>query len=296
MRTYHHLLSRLLIVMLGLSVGVSNAQHYTIPHASGGYGGKTMSAPKQTGGSTAPAGYGSGRTAAQIKASPQPVTVMPGANIPANIQPRQVPAYAAPTANTIRMPLNPYQAGQGYIKSHPVQYGQPAVGRAPVKPFSEISPTPVISPYMNLYRRDNVSGIDNYNFYVRPALQAQQEKEQLRRELNALEAQNSALQPTLVPPTGATYGEINYGTVSGNRTGVYQAPGAHYGFNPNPPSVYTPPQPIAPLTMPGLPSVTVTPQIPAVQTPNQEQPENKKSENIDEEEETETLGPQPRYR
>ncbi len=53
------------------------------------------------------------------------------------------------------------------------------------KPFSDYRPSSPISPYMNLYRF-NPSGIDNYNLFVRPALEQQSFNRQAGAELRTL--------------------------------------------------------------------------------------------------------------
>lgn len=60
------------------------------------------------------------------------------------------------------------------------------------KPFSSYSPKPGVSPYMNLFRTDNFSGIDNYNLYVRPTMRQQQTNRQTRTELNSLRSNSGA--------------------------------------------------------------------------------------------------------
>jgi hypothetical protein len=51
------------------------------------------------------------------------------------------------------------------------------------KPFSNYSPAPTVSPYMNLFREDLDGNSDfNYQTLVRPMLQQQQFNQQLQRE------------------------------------------------------------------------------------------------------------------
>jgi hypothetical protein len=51
------------------------------------------------------------------------------------------------------------------------------------KPFSSYSPSPTVSPYMNLFRDDNAFDDDfDYNTLVRPMLQQQQFNEQMQRQ------------------------------------------------------------------------------------------------------------------
>jgi len=68
------------------------------------------------------------------------------------------------------------------------------------KPFSSYSPSPTVSPYLNLFRRDLGGNDDlNYNTLVRPQLQQQQLNQQLQqrtyenaRRLQAVAAQGGA--------------------------------------------------------------------------------------------------------
>jgi hypothetical protein len=73
-------------------------------------------------------------------------------------------------------------------------YGRPTSGGGPRiglgvggsqanKPFSAYSPTPTVSPYLNLFREDIEGGGDlNYNTLVRPMLQQQQFNQQVQRQ------------------------------------------------------------------------------------------------------------------
>jgi hypothetical protein len=61
------------------------------------------------------------------------------------------------------------------------------------KPFSSYSPTPTVSPYLNLFREDLEGGGDfNYNTLVRPQLQQQQFNQQVQRQGLAVERQLQA--------------------------------------------------------------------------------------------------------
>jgi hypothetical protein len=51
------------------------------------------------------------------------------------------------------------------------------------KPFQSFSPSPTVSPYLNLFREDREGGGDlNYNTLVRPMLQQQSFNEQVQRQ------------------------------------------------------------------------------------------------------------------
>ena len=126
---------------------------------------------------------------------------------------------AAGKKNTGTMPINPYQPTQPRINSVNVQYGTHTPQNVQ-KPFSDYKPEPNFSPWMNLYRSGNNTGIDNYNFYVRPALEAEQEKRQMQEQVRTLQAQQNAtaVQQQHVGAYGAVYGQVNSGV------------GASYGF------------------------------------------------------------------
>lgn len=138
------------------------------------------------------------------------------------------PPAAAGGSSVVRPlpPLNPYPVQQPMTYNVPVQYGQHNPG-AVQKPFQNYQEAPKISPYMNLYRRDNYTGIDNYNFYVKPALEEQARQQQMRNQLNSLEQQQNQAQRNeryqTTGTVGATYGRLNRGAVV--------APGASYGFS-----------------------------------------------------------------
>lgn len=150
-----------------------------------------------------------------------------------------------PGANGKPMPtLNPYAAQQAQPTrsfNGPVQYGQHTPTQAPEKPFANYEAAPVLSPYMNLYRRDHVAGIDNYNLYVKPALEAEQNRKQMQSQLNAIQQnqnQTKIQQQTQfntsvgAQTVGAAYGQMNTG-MNTNR------PGASYGFSGTGPTVHT---------------------------------------------------------
>jgi hypothetical protein len=66
-------------------------------------------------------------------------------------------------------------------------------GSAASKPFTSYSPSPTVSPYLNLFREDLEGGGDfNYNTLVRPQLQQQQFNQQVQRQNLAVERQLQA--------------------------------------------------------------------------------------------------------
>ncbi len=149
-----------------------------------------------------------------------------------------------PGANGKPMPtLNPYAAQQTQPTrsfNGPVQYGQHTPAQAPEKPFANYEAAPVLSPYMNLYRRDHVAGIDNYNLYVKPALEAEQNRKQMQSQINSIQQnqnQTKIQQQTQfnanvgAQTVGASYGQMNTG-MNANR------PGASYGFSGSGPTVH----------------------------------------------------------
>lgn len=154
---------------------------------------------------------------------------------------------AVPGATGRPMPtLNPYQPLQQQpVRSFngPVQYGQHTSAGSVEKPFANYEAAPVISPYMNLYRRDNLSGIDNYNLYVKPAMDAEQKRQQMQTQLNTLQQNQSQTQVQQqaqfntnvgAQTVGASYGQLNAGMNANN-------PGASYGFSGSGPTVHVDP-------------------------------------------------------
>ncbi len=154
-----------------------------------------------------------------------------------------------PGTNGKPMPtLNPYQNMQAPAPvrdfNGPVLYGQHTPSSAPEKPFANYEPAPVLSPYMNLYRRDNFTGIDNYNLYVKPAIQAEQKRQQMQQQLNSVQqTQNQqAVQQQVqfntnvgASTVGSSYGQMNTGMRANN-------PGASYGFSGTGPTVHVDPK------------------------------------------------------
>lgn len=65
-----------------------------------------------------------------------------------------------------------------------------AGGSLSAKPFSSYSPSPTVSPYLNLFREDFEGNSDlNYNTLVQPMLQQQQVNQQVQRQAIELERQ-----------------------------------------------------------------------------------------------------------
>ncbi len=143
--------------------------------------------------------------------------------------------------------LNPYQnLQQPQVRSFngPAQYGQHNPSAATEKPFANYEAAPLINPYMNLYRRDNFTGIDNYNLYVKPAIEAEQKRQQMQHQLNAMQENQTQYQQQAqtqfnanvgAATVGASYGQMNTGT------NVNQ-PGASYGFSGTGPTVHVDPE------------------------------------------------------
>ena len=156
--------------------------------------------------------------------------------------------FAVAGANGRPMPtLNPYQTMQAQQQTRafngPVQYGQHTPAAAPEKPFADYEAAPVLSPYMQLFRRDNFTGIDNYNLYVKPALEAEAKRQQMQQQLNAIQQNQSQTQVQQqaqfnsnvgAATVGAAYGQMNTGMNANN-------PGASYGFSGSGPTVHVDP-------------------------------------------------------
>lgn len=149
-----------------------------------------------------------------------------------------------PGATGTPMPtLNPYQSmqvPQTRAFNGPVQYGQHTPSEAPEKPFANYEAAPTFSPYMHLYRRDNHTGIDNYNLYVKPAMEAEKKRQNMQSQLNSVQqqqAQQRVQQQTQfnsnvgASTVGASYGQMNTGRNTNQ-------PGASYGFSGSGPTVH----------------------------------------------------------
>ena len=68
-----------------------------------------------------------------------------------------------------------------------VSQSQQQIMRGP-KPFSDYRASSVYSPYMSLFRSDNASrGVNNYYEYVKPRLDAQQQSQQVSRDIQGLQ-------------------------------------------------------------------------------------------------------------
>lgn len=84
--------------------------------------------------------------------------------------------------------------------------------RGAVKPFSSVQTSPTISPYLNLFREEDVNAAPNYHAFVRPQQDQYEANRQQQAELQQLQRQ--VQQATYGQPTG--------------RVGV--AGGARYGY------------------------------------------------------------------
>lgn len=85
------------------------------------------------------------------------------------------------------IPQNPFAAGQSTFRpAQAATFGQASRPQSSMKPFDDVPPKPVYSPYMYLYGGRN-GGMDNYNMYVRPIEQQRQYDSRMRREVNTLQ-------------------------------------------------------------------------------------------------------------
>lgn len=80
------------------------------------------------------------------------------------------------------------------------------------KPFSNISQSPAVSPYMNLYRRDT-GGTDNYYSFVRPQLDQRRANQVIGGEIRGLQS-NQQLQSHAVQRLGKTNPAAQTGTMA----------------------------------------------------------------------------------
>lgn len=55
------------------------------------------------------------------------------------------------------------------------------------KPFSGYAIDSGVSPYMELFRRDSLSSVDNYNAYVKPRLQQRSTVQQFNGQIRGLQ-------------------------------------------------------------------------------------------------------------
>ncbi len=85
------------------------------------------------------------------------------------------------------IPQNPFAAGQSTFRPpQAATFGQASRPQSTMKPFDDVPPPSVYSPYMYLYGGRN-GGMDNYNMYVRPIQQQRQYDARMRREVNTLQ-------------------------------------------------------------------------------------------------------------
>ncbi len=114
--------------------------------------------------------YGSRATVPQMPYSPTGAPGTPGYRQQSTVQPARI--------------------GTGIV-------GSPGIPANVVKPFSDYQQLPIISPYLNLDRRNGLD-FDNYNTLVRPFVDQDYRNSQLQNEVqvlqNNLNQQNRALQ------------------------------------------------------------------------------------------------------
>ncbi|MEQ8847015.1 hypothetical protein [Botrimarina sp.] len=86
-------------------------------------------------------------------------------------------------------------------------------GAAPVaqgKPFSAVSSSPTVSPYLNLFRSEDDRAAPNYYTFVQPQIQQNEMAQQQRMQLDRLQrqVQQASYNRPTVPSTGpARYGD-----------------------------------------------------------------------------------------
>jgi len=179
-----------------------------------------------------------------------PATVQPGAVMVPNgyPPPSAGPAYAPPGgympvpptayrslgsgiagANPMLPPTGP--VGSGTMPSYGVTSSTaghlvPAIGTTPgvipgalaERPFSDYTPPPIYSPYMELFRTDNNQGrLSNYYYFYKPEVGQQVFNRQTQGSLNSLQSttrvQGSQLQQVeqrVQPPTQTAPGFMNF--------------------------------------------------------------------------------------
>lgn len=103
-----------------------------------------------------------------------------------------IPAPNEPRKTSPRPPRN---VPGYYSQQRQVQPAQPRFipgsnkYGATAKPFSSIRSQPTVTPYLNLFREEQIEDIPNYYTYVRPQLQQQQTNRQQHAELQRLQQQ-----------------------------------------------------------------------------------------------------------
>ena len=105
-----------------------------------------------------------------------------------------LPPTRQASVNRYPTPLGTRGGGSSFTSQAAVgaMLGSPRSAMAS-KPFSDYSPKPAFSPYMNLFRADNQLGtIDNYSTLVKPMLQQRQMNRQTQWELRSLQSKSGA--------------------------------------------------------------------------------------------------------
>jgi hypothetical protein len=151
---------------------------------------------------------------------------------------------ATPGGYGMSLPSNPFQAYSPYGASGQAMGPQAAsIGSGPQpispatadKPFSNYSPRPVISPYMELYRTQTVDdfiGINRYYNYVRPRIEQEQRQRAVRRQFSQLEQVNRQQRQTidqLQRETNAMQGTQQHQYFM-NQSKYYQPPTSTQGY------------------------------------------------------------------
>lgn len=137
------------------------------------------------------------------------------------------------------MPVfNPYQQTNRKISGGGAAiYGQFTPSGPVDRPFEHYQAPSPVSPYMQLYRTDNFSGIDNYNMYVKPAIEAEQQRIEMQNQLETLQQQQQAQMrqnpqqfqqnpQSTNSVSGAVYGNVNSGLGASYNTTTPNAPQA----------------------------------------------------------------------
>ncbi len=145
------------------------------------------------------------------------ITLPPGAVAPPYGYPGTGTAYGGTAAGTsgYQSMFSPRYASQLWGSDGPKPMSRPS-SRPSVnsrKPFANYRRPPAFSPYMNLFRDDTVNGLDNYNAFVRPAMEQGRVNQRFSGEIrglqNATRHQGAALQG-LSTPGGAQQRFMNH--------------------------------------------------------------------------------------
>ncbi len=116
--------------------------------------------------------------------------------------------------------VNPFAQAQGYVNTPQAAMASrmPRPSSAlPTKPYSNYSPPPVLSPYMNLFRNDSDFGrVNNYYSLVKPQLDQRAYDQRMQNQIQLLQnqARTQAQELNRLNLQGNTVPTLKQGTVA----------------------------------------------------------------------------------